>query len=180
MKQDEYKFPWFILLIMSSVTFLGILSELVPSGILPQMSEGLGVSYAAIGLLVSVYAIASAVGTIPLITWTIEMNRKRLLLILMLTFGFSNLIIAITSSYYVSAVARLAGGVAAGVLWPMVSAYAMRLVSSNLHGRAIAVTMSGSTFGLGIGLPIMTAIGTAFGWRAVFWVLSAVIFAITL
>jgi len=44
---------------MSSVTFLGILSELVPSGILPQMSEGLNVSYSSIGLLVSIYAIAS-------------------------------------------------------------------------------------------------------------------------
>ena len=42
----------------------------------------------------------------------------------------------------------------------MVSAYAMSLVPSKFHGRAIAVTMSGSTLGLGIGLPIMTAIGT--------------------
>jgi predicted MFS family arabinose efflux permease len=177
---EEKKFPWLILLIMSSVTFMGILSELVPSGILPQMSEGLDVSYAQIGLLVSVYAIASAVGTIPLITWTIEMNRKTLLLILMLIFGVSNLIIALTSSYYITAASRLAGGIAAGVLWPMVSAYAMRLVPPHLHGRAIAVTMSGSTFGLGIGLPIMTAIGTEFGWRTVFIVLSAVIFVIAI
>jgi predicted MFS family arabinose efflux permease len=67
-----------------------------------------------------------------------------------------------------------------GVLWPMVSAYAMRLVPPNLHGRAIAVTMSGSTFGLGIGLPIMTAIGTSLGWRTVFGVLTVVIFAIAI
>jgi len=177
---EEKKFPWLFLLIMSSVTFMGILSELVPSGILPQMSEGLNVSYASIGLLVSVYAIASAVGTIPLITWTIEMNRKKLLMILMITFGVSNLIITFTSSYYITAVSRLAGGIAAGVLWPMVSAYAMRLVPPHQHGRAIAVTMSGSTFGLGIGLPIMTAIGTEFGWRAVFGVLTVVIFAIAI
>jgi len=98
----------------------------------------------------------------------------------MLIFGVSNFIIAITSSYYITAVARLAGGIAAGVLWPMVSAYAMRLVPPNLHGRAIAVTMSGSTFGLGIGMPIMTAIGTEFGWRTVFIVLSAVIFVIAI
>ncbi|NMA02559.1 MAG: MFS transporter, partial [Clostridia bacterium] len=66
------------------------------------------------------------------------------------------------------------------VLWPMVSAYAMRLVPPHQHGRAIAVTMSGSTFGLGIGLPIMTAIGTEFGWRVVFGVLTVVIFAIAI
>ena len=166
--------------ILSSVTFMGILSELVPSGILPQMSDGLQVSYYSIGLLVSVYAIASAVGTIPLITLTMPMNRKKLLTILMLIFGVSNLIIAVSPSYYLTAAARFVGGISAGVLWPMVSAYAMRLVPSTLHGRAIAVTMSGSTLGLGIGLPIMTTIGTELGWRIVFGVLSAVIFVIAI
>ena len=152
MEQKIDKFPWLYLLLLSSVTFMGILSELVPSGILPQMSEGLQVSYSSIGLLVSVYAIASAVGTIPLITLTMPMNRKKLLTILMVIFGVSNLIIAVSSSYYLTAVARLIGGISAGVLWPMVSAYAMRLVPSKLHGRAIAVTMAGSTLGIGIGL----------------------------
>ena len=59
MEQKKENFPWLILVLMSSVTFMGILSELVPSGILPEMSEGLDVSYSSIGLLVSVYAIAS-------------------------------------------------------------------------------------------------------------------------
>lgn len=177
---EEKKFPWLYLIIMSSVTFLGILSELVPSGILPQMSEGLDVSYSAIGLLVSIYAIASAVGTIPLITLTMQMNRKKLLMILLLIFGISNAVIGLSSSYNVIAVARLAGGISAGILWPMASAYAMRLVPSNLHGRAIAVTMSGSTLGLGIGLPIMTAIGTEFGWRFSFGVLTAAIFIVAI
>lgn len=180
MEQKKEQFPWLYLLIMSSVTFMGILSELVPSGILPQMSEGLNVSYSSIGLLVSVYAIASAVGTIPLITLTMPMNRKKLLTILMLIFGVSNLIIAVSTSYYITAAARLVGGISAGILWPMVSAYAMRLVPSHLHGRAIAVTMSGSTFGLGIGLPIMTSIGTELGWRIEFAVLAAVIFIIAI
>lgn len=178
MIQEKEKFPWLYLLLLSSVTFMGILSELVPSGILPQMSQGLGVSYAAIGALVSVYAIASAVGTIPLITWTMPMNRKTLLTILMYVFAISNLVISLSPSYYVTAVARLIGGISAGVLWPMVSAYAMRLVSPRFYGRAIAVTMAGSTLGLGFGLPIMTIVGTEFGWRMEFALLAAVIFLI--
>lgn len=180
MQQEKEKFPWSYLLLMSSVTFMGILSELVPSGILPQMSEDLQAPYSSIGLLVSVYAIASAIGTIPLITLTISMNRKKLLVILLIIFGVSNLIIAFSSSYYITAVSRLLGGIAAGVLWPMVSAYAMRLVPSNMHGKAIAITMSGSTFGLGIGLPVMTTIGTSLGWRIEFGVLSTVIFVIAI
>jgi len=31
---------WFVFGLMASVTFVGILSELVPSGILPQMTDG--------------------------------------------------------------------------------------------------------------------------------------------
>ncbi len=178
MEQEQKKFPWLSLLLLSSITFMGILSELVPSGILPQMSKGLDVPYSSIGLLVSIYAIASAVGTIPLITLTMPMNRKKLLQILMIIFGVSNLIIAISPSYYLVAAARLVGGISAGVLWPMVSAYAMRMVSPQFHGRAIAVTMAGSTLGLGIGMPIMTAIGTEFGWRIAFGVLTVVIFII--
>src|SRR5690554_2584180 len=165
---------------MSSVTFMGILSELVPSGILPQMSEGLSVSYSAIGLLVSIYAVASALFTIPLITWTMSMNRKKLLTILNIVFALSNLVVAFSPNYYVTAFARLVGGVSAGVLWPMVSAYAMRLVPYHMHGRAIAVTMAGSMLGLGIGLPIMTAVGTDFGWRVEFGVLAGVIAVITI
>lgn len=180
MKNNNEKFPWLHLLILSSVTFMGILSELVPSGILPEMSSGLQVSYSAIGFLVSVYAIASAIGTIPLITLTMSMNRKNLLMILLIIFGVSNLVISFSTSYYVIVASRLIGGISAGVLWPMVSAYAMRLVPSNLHGRAIAVTMSGVTFGIGIGLPIMTSIGTELGWRLEFGIISAIIFAIAI
>lgn len=180
MEQKTKKFPWLYLLLMSSVTFMGILSELVPSGILPEMSKGLNVSYSSIGLLLSVHVIASAVGTIPLITMTIQMNRKRLLMSLLIVFGVSNLVIAFSPSYSLTAVARLAGGVSAGVLWPMISAYAMRLVPSDMHGRAIAVVMAGSTLGLGVGLPIITTIGTEIGWRIEFGVLAAIIFIIAI
>ena len=66
---------WFVLGLMSSVTFVGILSELVPSGILPQMTEGLGVSESRIGMLVGVCALAWALFTIPLISGTLVVNR---------------------------------------------------------------------------------------------------------
>lgn len=173
-------FPWLYMLIMSSVTFMAILSELVPSGVLPQMGDGLNVPTSQVGLLVTAYGIASAVGTIPLITWTMEMNRKKLLLIVLIVFGLSNLLIVFSSNFYLTAFARILGGAAAGVVWPMMSAYALRLVPKGLGGRAIAVVMGGSTVGLGVGLPIMTTIGTSFGWRIEYGVLSGIFFLIAL
>ncbi len=60
-------FPWFIMFLMSSVTFVGILSELMPSGVLPQMMADLNISEVQTGNLVGYYAIASAIFAIPLI-----------------------------------------------------------------------------------------------------------------
>jgi hypothetical protein len=74
---EKQTFPWFVFGLMASVTFVGILSELVPSGILPQMTEGLGIEASEVGFLVGVYALASAIAAIPLISATLAFNRKK-------------------------------------------------------------------------------------------------------
>ena len=159
---------WFVFGLMASVTFVGLLSELIPSGILPQMSEDLGVSESRIGMLVGVYALASALCAIPLIRATLPVNRKQLLLVLLAGFAVSNLVVGLSSSYAVMVGARIVGGVCAGVMWPMIAAYGTRLVPPGLHGRVITVIMAGSTLGISVGLPAMTLVGLKFGWRAEF------------
>lgn len=172
---EGHKFSWFIFGLMASVTFVGILSELVPSGILPQMTEGLGVSESQVGSLVGVYALASAVCAIPLVSASLTVNRKTLLLTLLVGFAASNIVVAVSSSYAVIVACRILGGICAGVMWPMIAAYGTRLVPENKQGRAITVIMSGNTLGISIGLPVMTAIGIAFGWRTEFIVLGLVV-----
>ncbi len=172
---EKQTFSWFVFGLMASVTFVGILSELVPSGILPQMTEGLGVEDNDIGFLVGVYALASAIAAIPLISATLAFNRKSLLLILLIGFASSNLVVGLSSSYPVIVTARIVGGICAGVMWPMIAAYGTRLVPEDMHGKAITVIMSGNTLGISIGLPAMTAIGLTFGWRSVFLLLSALV-----
>lgn len=119
---------WFVFGLMSSVTFVGILSELVPSGILPQMTADLGVDEGDVGLLVGVYALASAIFAIPLISATLAVNRKVLLQILLAGFAISNLVVAFSSSYSIIVACRILGGICAGVMWPMIAAYGTLLV----------------------------------------------------
>lgn len=168
-------FSWFVLSLMASVTFVGILSELVPSGILPQMTDGLGIEESDVGFLVGVYALASAVAAIPLISATLAFNRKALLMALLIGFAVSNVVVGVSSSYPVIIGARIVGGICAGVMWPMIAAYGTRLVPEHMHGKAITVIMSGNTLGISIGLPAMTAIGLTFGWRSVFLALGAIV-----
>lgn len=164
---------WFIFGLMASVTFVGILSELVPSGILPQMTAGLGIEETQVGFLVGVYALASAIFAIPLISMTLSVNRKSLLLILLGGFAISNIVVGLTSSYYLIVAMRILGGICAGIMWPMIAAYGAALVTDDLQGRAITIIMAGNTFGVSLGLPFMTYIGTHVGWRVEFMVLGA-------
>ncbi|HTN34051.1 MAG TPA: MFS transporter [Marinobacter sp.] len=114
---------WFIIGLMASVTFVGILSELVPSGILPQMTEGLGIEQTQVGFLVGVYALASAIFAIPLISVTLWVNCKTLLLILLAGFTVSNIVVGLTTSYFLIVAMRIVGGICAGIMWPMIAAY---------------------------------------------------------
>ena len=164
---------WFVFGLMASVTFVGILSELVPSGILPQMTEGLGIEQTQVGFLVGVYALASALFAIPLISMTLWVNRKILLLALLAGFTLSNIVVGITSSYALIVAMRILGGICAGIMWPMIAAYGTALVPEHMHGRAITIIMAGNTFGVSLGLPLMTFIGTQIGWRTAFLLLGA-------
>lgn len=178
--QDQKAFPWLIMILMSSVTFVGILSELMPSGVLPLMMNDLNISEVQTGNLVGYYAIASAIFAIPLISMTMRFNRKYLLLILLTGFAVSNIIAGLVHDYTIIIAIRIIGGICAGVMWPMIAAYGMRLVNKKDHGKAIAVIMAGTTLGISIGMPIMTSIGNNYGWRTEFIGLGGFIILIAL
>jgi predicted MFS family arabinose efflux permease len=179
-EQSQGVFPWLIMILMSSVTFVGILSELMPSGVLPQMMADLNISEVQTGNLVGFYAIASAVFAIPLISMTIRFNRKYLLLILLAGFAISNIIAGLLYDHTIIIILRVIGGICAGVMWPMIAAYGMRLVDERQHGKAIAVIMAGNTLGISLGMPIMTYIGNEYGWRTEFIGLGVLIIFIAL
>lgn len=171
-------FPWAIMILMSSVTFVGILSELMPSGVLPQMMLELNLNEIQGGNLVGYYALASAIFAIPLISATMHFNRKVLLILLLGGFAISNVIVAFVSNYAVVISMRVIGGICAGIMWPMIAAYGMRLVSPKQYGKAVAVIMAGTTLGISLGMPLMTWIGDNYGWRTEFIVIGVIIVVI--
>ena len=179
-QKSSENFPWLIMLLMSSVTFVGILSELMPSGVLPQMMADLKITEGQTGNLVGYYAIASAIFAIPLISMTMQSNRKMLLLILLGGFSVSNIVAGLLHDYSLIIILRVIGGICAGVMWPMIAAYGMRLVKEDHHGKAIAVIMAGNTLGISVGMPVMTFIGNEYGWRTEFIGLGVVILGIAL
>ena len=83
-------------------------------------------------------------------------------------------------NYYLILALRFIGGISAGVMWPMIAAYGMRLVEPSHQGRAVAIIMAGNTLGISLGMPLMTSVGDQFGWRIEFIVLGLLVVLIAL
>lgn len=164
-----------MLLLMSSITALAVLCELVPSGVLPDMAAAFGVSSATCGSLVGSYAITSAICGIPLVTLTVSTNRKRLLCVLLIGFALSNCIVGGASSFEVALVGRALGGACAGTLWPMITAYGMECVGAGNRGKAVTIIMSGITAGMAVGLPAITWLGMLSNYRVEFFALGIIL-----
>ncbi|KQW08421.1 hypothetical protein ASC66_05910 [Leifsonia sp. Root4] len=156
------------LLALAAVVFTGVVTEILPAGLLPQMSADLGISDSQVGALVAVYAVATAITAIPLTALTRALPRRTLLVSLVLGFALVNAVTALAPSYAVILVARVIGGMLAGLLWAMAAGYAMRMVAPERAGRALSVAMVGTPLAFAFGLPIATALGSALGWREAF------------
>lgn len=156
------------LLALAAVVFTGVVTEILPAGLLPQMSADLGISESQVGALVAVYAIATAITAIPLVALTRAVPRRMLLVSLVLGFAAVNAVTALAPSYAVILVARVIGGMLAGLLWAMAAGYAMRMVEADRAGRALSIAMVGTPLAFAFGLPIATALGAALGWREAF------------
>lgn len=165
-------FPWGGLLALSMAAFVTILTEALPAGLLPAIGQGLGVSEAGAGQLVTVYAIGSLMAAIPLTSMTQGLRRRPLLMTAIMGFLIANTVTALSTSYILTLLARFLAGVAAGLLWALAAGYAARMAPDHLKGRAIAVAMAGTPLALSLGVPAGTFLGAILGWRACFGLMS--------
>ncbi|CAN0561292.1 unnamed protein product, partial [Ectocarpus sp. 12 AP-2014] len=147
-------------------------TEFVIVGLVPTIAQDLGVSLPSAGLLVSLYAVGVAVGAPVLTALTGKMNRKWVLLGLMVLFIIGNLLAWQAPGYESLMAARLLTGLAHGVFFSIGSTIATSLVSKDKEASAIAIMFTGLTVALVTGVPLGTWIGQQFGWRATFLVVS--------
>ncbi|WP_251259248.1 MFS transporter, partial [Enterobacter hormaechei] len=81
----------------------------------------LGVSDAAVGQLVSVYALGSVMAALPMTALTQRLPRRPLLLAAIAGFVLVNTLTALSSSYPLILAARFLAGVSGGLLWSLVA-----------------------------------------------------------
>lgn len=147
---------------------------LIITGILPDLAAGLGVPLDTAGLLISIFALAYAVGSPVLSTMLGSVERKHVLAGAMAVFGLANLGAALAGDFALVMAARVVMALAAGVYMPAANAVAVALVPPERRGRAIALVTGGMTVSLILGVPFGTAVVAFGGWPLAFLLVAAI------
>jgi predicted MFS family arabinose efflux permease len=173
------RFPYLGLIVLAGAIFVSVTSEFLPTGLLPDMARELHVSASRIGLLVSIFAGTVVISTTPLAALTRRFSRKGLVIVVLLVNAVAGLSAALAPSYEFLVGARVLGGLAHGLFWAVVGAYAGHLVPKHQLGRAVAITSGGGTAAFVLGVPLGTALGHAFGWRLAFGSIAVTMVVLT-
>jgi predicted MFS family arabinose efflux permease len=162
------RFPWGGLIVLATAVFLSVTAEMIPTGLLPEMSSSLGVTESQTGLLISFFAFAVVLTSVPLSLLFRRVPRHLLLVGVLVVVAVTSVLASMAPSYEFLVVVRIIGGMAHGVFWGVVGAYSAHLVPKEQIGRAVALTTGGGTLAFVLGVPLATTVGHAFGWRIPF------------
>ncbi|MEF9927316.1 MAG: MFS transporter [Massilia sp.] len=170
---DDDRLPIAALLALAMTGFICIATETLPAGLLPNISDELGVTTAMAGQTVTAYALGSVLAAIPLTIATGGWRRRNVLLLTITGFLIFNSVTALSSSFWLTMTARFFAGAAAGLAWSLLAGYARKMVAVHQQGRAMAIAMVGTPIALALGVPMGTWLGNMLGWRSAFGIMSA-------
>lgn len=157
-----------IIYVLALAVFLIGTVEYIITGVIEMTAVDFGVSISEAGLLVTVFALAAAIVAPILIALTINVDRKKLLLVTLSVFIASNGLMFISPSYETALLIRIIQGVSGGIATVVAMAVATRLVEKEKRGRTIGIILMGLSSSLVLGVPIGTFFSEIFGWRVLF------------
>jgi len=149
-------------------------TEFSPMGLLPVIAAGVNVSIPTAGLLVSAYAVGVMVGA-PFVTLGFaKMRARTALILLMAIFTIGNVLSAMAPGYATLLVSRVVTSMAHGAFFGIGATVAAGLVPKSKRASAVATMFAGLTLANVGGVPAVTWLGQAAGWRTVFLCIAVI------
>ncbi len=162
-----------LLYIFIMSTFVVGTIELIIAGILELIAQDLQVSQSLIGQLITIYALAFAIGSPLLAKWTAHFERKKVLLSSLFIFIGGNLLSALSYSYMMLASARIITALSAALFIVVTLSTTAKLSDQQNQGKTLGLVYMGFSAANIFGVPLGTYIGITLGWRSTFWLITA-------
>ena len=144
-----------------------------PSGMLTELSSGLGVSIRDAGLLITFGAVMLCICS-PLSAWlTSRFDRRYLLGFILFALALTNFASAFAPSYAALMAIRLLMMAAAAPFTPQAAGTVGLIVPEEKRGSAIAYVFLGWSLAAAVGLPLVTVLASRYGWQAAYVCIAA-------
>jgi DHA1 family inner membrane transport protein len=158
---------------LAVATFSNGIDGYVLAGLLPNVAADLGVSNAAAGQLVAVFALTSALAGPLLVTATSGWERRRTIAMSLGAFVVGNLITALAPAYSVAVGGRVVAALGASVMNAAVTGYVIYLVPVERRGKALSFVLGGWMTATALGVPVGLILGQS-NWRFPLLLVAAV------
>jgi MFS transporter, DHA1 family, inner membrane transport protein len=150
---------------LALAAFVGATEGGLIAGILPSMSEDLGVTIGQAGMVMVGYAIAYAIGT-PLLAVVLGgVGRRRILAWSEFGLAVSALLMAISPYFPLLVGVRTILAVCAGTFTGTAMATAAMIALPGERGRAIQIVTMGQSIAVLIGVPVGAYVAAHYSWR---------------
>jgi predicted MFS family arabinose efflux permease len=155
-------------------SFVIVLSELLPVGLLPALASDLDVRIGTAGLLVVVTGLFAAVAAPAVTVAASGLDRRVVLIGLTTLLVVSDGLAAVAPTFPVLLLARVLLGISLGGFWATGAGIAGRLVPAADTIRATALITAGISVATVVSLPLGAAVSAVTSWRVAFVIGGAV------
>jgi predicted MFS family arabinose efflux permease len=138
---------------------------MIMPGMLNELGADLAVSPAAIGMLISAFALTVCVGGPFLASWTSAIERRKLLTAALVLYAVMHFVAALAPGYGTLLAARMVTAIGAALFTAQAAATAGLMVPPAIRGKAIGLVFLGWSIAAVVGTPLGTYLGAHIGWR---------------
>ncbi|GAA3241476.1 MFS transporter [Dactylosporangium siamense] len=166
--------PRLALFALALGTFAIGTGEFGSNGIIQLFAADLDVSIPVATHAITAYAVGVMLGSPAIVLLAARINRRTLLLGLIVLFLLGNVLSALAPDIALLVVFRFVAGSVQGAFFGAGAVVAAYVYGPGKGGRAFATVMSGLTVAAVVGSPLSTFIGQHAGWRTLFWTVVAI------
>lgn len=157
---------WLSLLSATFACFIIVTGEFLAISVINNIAEDFQISVGAAGLTVTVTSIAGMMSALLVPIYMKTMDRRKVLLLLVVLMIAANVMTALASNFYLVLLGRFILGIALGGFWGVAAGLILRLAPKNLSiTTSVTVFFSAVTLVTVLGVPLGSWLADLYGWR---------------